>query len=555
LIEYLYSEAEALDKAKLEGWDDWILNAQDIHAARLGYYFDKEAAERPVYFFENFLFFTKVKDRNLVGKNVKLLDWQANKLMRPLFGWMRPDGTRRFREAYIEIPKKNGKSFLCSGLALYGLIADNEAGSEIYTAAVDRSQAMIVFQEAANMVLASEELSEILTIKRSTKEIIYDGATWMKALSADAKTKEGLNIHFLITDELHVWKDRQLFDALKYAGAARRQPLKLTITTAGSDTGSLCYEKHMYSKKILSSEQLDPSFFALIYAADQDDDWTDPKVWAKANPSYGVTIHEEDMLNDLKQAKLSASEEASFRRYRLNQWVGADNPWVPMEHWRKCKKQFDETELHGMSCCSGLDLSSTTDITALVHVFKMDTGKIRVVPRLWVPESQVDFITKRGIAKYDTWAREGFLRITPGNVIDEDLIFEQIQEDADNFKISVINFDRYGARNIVKRLEEMNLLVVEFGQGFISMNAPTKFLDKCIRSEILEVNSPPMDWMAANVTISEDPANNIKMVKNNRNLGRHKKIDGMVALAMALDGIMSDFQSESIYESEQVLVF
>ncbi len=550
MTEYILTKIQVEQKSKKEGWFDWIKNKQDMHAARLGYYFDLEAAERPCHFFENFLVHSKGEFAN---KNFELLSWQRNDLLMPLFGWMRPNGTRRYREAYVEVPKKNGKSTICSGLSLYGLLADFENGSEVYTAAVDRSQALIVFNEAANMVRASDELSELLEIRTSTKTIKFGEASLIKALSADADTKEGLNIHMLITDELHAWKNRKLFDALEYAGAARSQPLRITITTAGSDTASICYEKHMYARSIIKGEQLDPSFFGLIYCADAKDDWTDPRTWEKANPSYGITIKEEEMADVIKQAKTSAAREAAFRRYRLNQWVGADNPWMPMEDWRACQKPFDKLELEGLECWSGLDLSSTTDITALVHVFKVEE-KFVVLPHFWIPEDTIKDVVRRGIAPYDDWVRKGWLSATPGNVISDDWIIEQIKLDAQLYDIKVIHFDAWGSSKIYNTLEEFELPLIAFRQGYKSFNSPTKELEKIVRSHKLQVNNPVLDWMAANVVVETDPAGNIKPTKKSRDRGRDKKIDGIVALIMALDGAINEIGEESFYETGDIAI-
>lgn len=306
----------------------------DEQAIREGCEFHLPSAEKVRKFFRQFVRHSKGE---WAGKPFEFLDWQWTDVIGPLFGWLRPDGTRRFRRAYIEIPKKQGKSALASGLAIYLLVGDSEAGAEVYSAAADREQASIVFNEAANMVEASPGLSKHLEVVRSQKRLVFSKKqSWFKALSADVPTKEGLNIHGLLFDELHAQVKRDLWDTLAYGGAARRQPLSISITTAGYDRESICWEQHQYAQSVLEGRNPDTSFLPCIYAASESDDWTSPATWAKANPSFGVTIKESEMAEACREAQQSPAKQNSFRRYRLNQWTEQDVRWLDLARWDEC---------------------------------------------------------------------------------------------------------------------------------------------------------------------------------------------------------------------------
>jgi phage terminase large subunit-like protein len=370
--------------AKREGWSEWIRSPRDEKAVLEGCRFDIRAAERVRTFFTKFLRHSKGQ---WAGQPFALLDWQWREVVAPLFGWKRADGTRRYRRAYIEVPKKNGKSALFSGLSLYLLAADGEPGAEVYSAAVDRDQASIVFNEAANMVEVSPQLSSRLNVVRSMKRIVMPRSrSFYKALSADVPAKEGLNAHAVLIDELHAQKTRLLWDTLRYTGAARRQPLHLSITTAGFDHHSICWEQHDYAEKVLDGTIEDSSFLPFIAAAGAEDDWTSPEVWRKANPSFAVTINPEQFAEDCREAQESPAKENSFRRYRLNQWTEQEVRWLNMEKWDACATPLGD--LGRRPCYAGLDLSSTTDITALVLVFPNE-DRYDVLPLFWVRAPEV----------------------------------------------------------------------------------------------------------------------------------------------------------------------
>ncbi|MEX1230060.1 MAG: terminase TerL endonuclease subunit [Planctomycetaceae bacterium] len=488
-------------------------------------------AERVRTFFTRFLRHSKGE---WADKPFTLLDWQWEEVIAPLFGWLRPDGTRRFRRGYIEVPKKNGKSALFSGLGLYLLVGDHEPGAEIYSAAVDRDQASIVFNEAAHMVESSPHLSSRLKLIRSTKRIVcHRSRSLYRALSADVPAKEGLNAHAILIDELHAQKNRDLWDTLRYAGAARRQPLHLAITTAGYDRHSICWEQHDYALKVLDGTIEDLSFFAYITAAGVDDDWTQPDVWRKANPSLGITIKEEQFAEDCREAQESSAKENSFRRYRLNQWTEQDVRWINMQKWDACGGPLQIAA--GQLCYAGLDLSSTTDISALVLVFPSEEGndeRYDVLPFFWVPEEGAKQRERRDHVPYRQWIQQGHIAATDGEVIDYEVIRKKINDLGQQFDIREIALDRWNATQLATQLMGDGFQMVAFGQGYGSMNAPTKKLDELIRAgKIAHGNNPVFRWMAGNVSLEQDAADNWKPSKKKS----IERIDGIVALIMGLD--------------------
>ena len=378
----------------------------DELAVRDGCWFDIAAATRVRTFFRQFLRHSKGE---WAGQAFELQPWQWRDVVAPLFGWKRADGTRRFRNAYIEVPKKNGKSTLCAGLSLYLLIADGEAGAEVYSAAADHEQASIIYREAAAMVRASAELSGHVIPVDSTKRLTFPrGNAFYKALSSEVKTKEGMNIHALIFDELHAQRSRDLWDALTYGGASRRQPLTIAITTAGYDRHSICWEQHQYAEQVRDGVIPDWSFFPYIAAAGVDDDWTKPSVWRKANPSFGVTVNATEFAESAAEAQASPAKENTFRRYRLNIWTQQDVRWLRLKDWDACDGELDLDEIEGEECYAGLDLSSKTDLTCLGLVFPRDDGRLIVRPRFWCPLDNARERSRRDRVPYMLWADQGW---------------------------------------------------------------------------------------------------------------------------------------------------
>lgn len=402
------------------------------------------------------------------GKPFKLLDWQEQ-IIRDLFGVVKPNGYRQFNTAYIEIPKKMGKSELAAAVALLLCCGDNEERAEVYGCAADRQQATIVFDVAADMVRMCPALNRRVKILASQKRIIFlPTNSFYQVLSSEAYSKHGFNIHGVVFDELHTQPNRKLFDVMtKGSGDARMQPLYFLITTAGTDTHSICYETHQKAVDILEGRKIDPTFYPVIYGAKDSDDWTDPKVWKKANPSLGVTVQMEKVKAAFESARQNPGEENAFRQLRLNQWVKQSIRWMPMEKWDACGFQVNEEELEGRVCYGGLDLSSTTDLTAFSLVFPPldESDKFRILPYFWVPEDTLTLRVNRDHVPYDVWEKQGFIKTTEGNVVHYGFIEKFIETLGERFNIREIAFDRWGAVQMVQNLENMGFTVVPFGQG------------------------------------------------------------------------------------------
>ena len=514
-------------------------------------HYDAAKADRAVTFIEN-LRHTKGK---WAGKRFWLLPWQEQ-IIRDVFGIVDEKGNRQFRTAYVEIGKKNGKSELAAAVALYLLFADNEPSAEVYGAAADRQQATIVFDVAADMVRMCSALSKRVKILTSQKRIVYAPTnSFYQVLSAEAYSKHGFNISGVVFDELHTQPNRKLFDVMtKGSGDARMQPLYFLITTAGTDTNSICYETHQKAKDILEGRKIDPTFYPVIYGADESDDWTDPKVWKKANPSLGITVGMDKVKAACESAKQNPGEENSFRQLRLNQWVKQAVRWMPMDKWDKCNFKVDAEDLEGRVCYGGLDLSSTTDITSFVLVFPpMDEDdKYDILPYFWIPEDTLELRVRRDHVPYDVWERQGFLETTEGNVVHYGYIEKFIEGLGEKYNIKEIAFDRWGAVQMVQNLEGMGFTVVPFGQGFKDMSPPTKELMKLtLEQKLAHGGHPVLRWMMDNIFIRTDPAGNIKADKEKST----EKIDGAVATIMGLDRAIrcGNVNTESVYDRRGIL--
>ena len=514
-------------------------------------YYDKEYADFAVAFIES-LCHTK---GTWAGKRFELMDWQEQ-IVRDLFGILKPNGYRQFNTAYIEIPKKNGKSELAAAVALLLTCGDGEQRAEVYGAAADRQQASIVFDVAADMVRMCPALNKRVKILASQKRLIYEPTnSFYQVLSAEAYSKHGFNVHGVVFDELHSQPNRKLYDVLtKGSGDARMQPLFFLITTAGTDTHSICYEVHQKAQDIIDGRKIDPTFYPVIYGADDTEDWTSPKVWKKCNPSLGETIGMDKVKTACESAKQNPGEENSFRQLRLNQWVKQAVRWMPMDKWDKCAFAVNEEQLKGRVCYGGLDLSSTTDITAFVLVFPPldEEDKYIILPYFWIPEDTLDLRVKRDHVPYDVWERQGYLQTTEGNVVHYGYIEKFIEELGKKFNIREIAFDRWGAVQMVQNLEGMGFTVVPFGQGFKDMSPPTKELMKLtLEQKLAHGGHPVLRWNMDNIFIRTDPAGNIKADKEKST----EKIDGAVATIMALDRAIrcGNDTSESVYNDRGIL--
>lgn len=523
--------------AKAAGWAEWVRSEADERAVLERCWFSRARGERVVTFFRKFLRHSKGTD--FAGKPFELLPWQRDDVVMPLFGWMRAGQrpgdicTRRYRRAGIWVPKKNGKSAMASGFTAFCLVGDGEPGSECYSAAADREQASIVFTEFENMVLQSPSLSRLLNINRTLKTIYCPTtSSFYKALSSEVSTSEGKNAHLVVVDELHTQKKPDLYESLRYAGAARRQPLFIEISTAGWDKQTIGYEQYQYAKAVLSGEEVDTAFLPFIAEASPDDDWTSEEVWHNANPSLGVTISLDSFRDDFNEAHNVPRKENSFRRYRLNQWTDAETAWIVADTWNACERDIALDDYAGNDCYMGLDLAKTTDLTALVLAFPSDDNEFAVFPFFFLPKDGIADKERKDRKPYQTWARQGFIELTPGNVTDYGFIRERIRSLATRFIVKELAFDPWNSSHLMTELQDDNFECVEFRQGYKSMSEPTKEFERLVLCEkLVHDGNPILTWNIGNVSVKTDPAGNVKPDKQSSK----SKIDGAVAAIMAVE--------------------
>ena len=489
------------------------------------------------------------------GEPFELIDWQEQ-IVRDVFGALKPNGYRQFNTAYIEICKKSGKSELAAAVALLLTCGDNEYGGEVYGCASDRQQASIVFDVACGMVEQCPALKSRIKPMISQKRLIYKPLnSFYQVLSAEAYTKHGLNVHGVVFDELHAQPNRQLYDVMTHgSGDARKQPLYFLITTAGTDRHSICWEVHQKAEDVLQGRKIDQTFYPVVYSAADDADWTNEKVWRAVNPSIGITVDIEKLRVACENARNNPAEENLFRQLRLNQWVKQSVRWMPMEKWDACTAAVDAEELEGRVCYGGLDLSSTTDLTAFVLVFPPvdDEETFTVLPFFWIPEEMIDLRVKRDHVPYDIWNRQGFIQTTEGNVVHYGFIESFIEKLGMRYDIKEIAFDRWGATQMVQNLEGLGFTVVPFGQGFKDMSPPTKELMRLVLDKkIAHGGHPVLRWMMDNIHVRTDPAGNIKADKERST----EKIDGVIATIMALDRATRNMGATgvSVYDSRGLI--
>ncbi len=523
------------------------------------FWFDEGAADRAVAFFNTYLCFTKGE---WAGRPFVLEDWQADEIVRPLFGWKRGDGTRRYRRCYVWVPRKNGKTELAAGIGLLVLIGDGEEGGEVYAIASHKDQAKIVFNQATAMVGKSTNLSEDL---ETFKTSIYCPQlnAGFKPLSGKAEGKHGLNPSGMIGDEVHEWTSGELYQYVHDGMSSRRQPLEFIISTAGKK-GTYAEEVWDECQKILDGTLDDPETLVVIYAADPDDDWTLEKTWRKANPNLGVSKKLDAMKAEARRARQLPRLVNHFLNYQLNVWTEQAVKWLPIDAlddngrafgWDHCAGPVVwsalEERLRHKRCFGGLDLSSTTDLSALVWWFPVQDGlDVPVVlARFFKPEALIVTHARNDKLPYDRWVREGALAATPGNVIDYAFIQEQIYRDAERFRIAHLGsrnleagqgglaIDRWNATETAVKLQQEGLPVVLFGQGFASMNAPAKDLERLvIDNGFHHGGHPVLRQHARVVAVETSPAGDIKPSKAKST----ERIDGIAALCMALGISLGD---------------
>lgn len=493
------------------------------------FWFDEAAADRAVEFFTRWL---KHQKGEYAGRPLTLDDWQAEKIIRPLFGWRRKNGMRKYRTAYVEIPRKNGKTTLAAGVGLYLLFADGEQGAEIYSAASDRDQAAIAFDLAKSMVGTEPALRKRAQVFRRSIVVPATGSSY-KVLSADAKSKHGFNAHGVIFDEVHAQPNRELYDVLHTSTGARRQPIEFLITTAGIyDPESIAWQLHSYAERVISGEIDDPSFLPVIYGAPKEADYRDQSVWEAANPGIGISVKADYLAAEAKRAEEEPSYENTFRRLHLNQWTEQVTRWIKKEEWGACAGAVPD--LSGRRCFPALDLSTTTDISALALVFPpiVEADPYHVLVFFWCPENKVRKASQADRVPYDAWVRDGYMTSTAGDVVDYAFVRRDINALSKKYQFGPFAFDPWNATQLATQLgDEDGFTMLEHRQGFVSMNEPSKEFERLVISKrIRHGGNPVLTWMISNVALKRDAAGNIKPDKE-RSTGR---IDGVVAVVMGV---------------------
>lgn len=505
----------------------WVRNKSDEQAVKEGCYWEDAAGWRVVEFFEKYLVHTQGE---WAGHAFILLDWQRDDVLRPLYSWKRPDGSRRFRYGYISVPKSNGKSPMLAGQILYGLAADGETAAHIISAGVDRDQARIVFDYAKDMAAASPLASRIET-KETKNRLIYPATrSWYQCVSKESEKLDGHSYSMVVIDELHRQKNEKMFQVLRYSGKGRKSPLMVCITTAGVDRESICYKQYSYAKEILNSERVDTSFFSYIREASLDDDLDSVETWKKANPSWGTIIKEDEFRQAYESAKASTTDWNNFLRLRLNVWTDSLTCWIPTDTWKA--NQIAEPNLTDCLCWAGLDGASVEDTFSLCLLFRLDDGSYYVKPFVWIPEDTARLREETDRIPLLDWKSHGHIRTTEGNRVDYDVIREQINEIGAAYpQLKHIVADPYNVTQLCGQLQQDGFDVSFYRQSMGNMTEPTKEFERLVSTgKLLHGGNPCMANHVANTMIEEDSFENIRPKK----AARTKRCDSVIATIQAL---------------------
>lgn len=529
------------------------------------YWFDEEAADAAVSFFADYL---RLTEAEWAGQPFRLAHWQEHDIIRPAFGWKRKDGTRRYRRVIVWIPRKNGKTELAAGIALLALVGDGEMGGQGYSIASDKDQASIVFGKAVTMVGYSEPLKQHFTCFKPSIYCAELNASF-KPLSGRPTGKHGLSPSVIIGDEVHEWEDDDLYTFVHQGTGARRQPLEFLISTSGKKSG-FGWELWGDCQAILAGESEDRETLVIVYAADPEDDWTDEATWRKANPNLGISPKLDYIRAECAKAKESPRLENRFKNYHLNLWTEQSVRWLPIEAWDQCgledvaaiverdpqrriindRWKGLEEPLIGRRCFGGLDMASTTDLTAWVLVFPpLEEGDRWIwLPRIFVPEDRIPERVKRDKVPYDLWVKSGAMTATPGNVTDYAAVKAQVYRDAERFDLCQAAIDRWNSTQLQVEMADEGVKVVTFGQGYASMSSPTKELERQVLGRLLDHGGhPALRWCAGNVAVETDAAENIKPTKAP---GKSTdRIDPIVAGIMGLGVAMAATDTEIDYDA------
>ena len=517
----------------------------DLHRKRFAYTFDEARGARICKFIE-LLPHTKGE---WAGRLIELEPWQIF-ILTTVFGWVDKQGRRRFKVTYLEIPRKNAKSTLSSGVGLYMLAADGEGGAEVYSAATTKDQARIVWQDAQGMARKSSGLQARFGVRTAAHSIYTEEGSKFLALARDqGGNLDGLNVHCGIIDELHAHKTREVVDVIDTATGARSQPLLWQITTAGFNLSGICYETRAYTTKVLAGQFTDHRHFGIIFTIDADDDWAHPSSWAKANPNWGISVGVEDITRKGEKAVKVAASRGNFKTKHLNVWVNAKEAWMDMVKWGECAAPSLRLEdFAGEECVAAVDLATKVDVAALVLLFSRN-GHYYLFPFFWLPEEAIEGEEN---AHYAGWADEGHLFLTPGNVTDQNLIQDHVRTLAAAHQLRGLAFDPWQAMKFGTELAGEGLNASEFRMTVQNMSEPMKTLHAAVISgKLSHPDNPVMNWMMSNVVAHLDAKENIFPRKEQP----QNKIDGPVAAIMAMgEWLTGEHESGYIYDDGRDLL-
>lgn len=466
-----------------------------------------------------------------------LAPWEETEVIRPLFGTVVWEPTwesylRRYRELYLSTGRKNGKTELLAGLVLYLLCGDGEEAAEVYGLALDKDQAGLGYSAAARMVELSKPLRDRLAVLRGVRRIVdEETASFFAIIAGDALGALGTGPHGAYIDELLTQPSRELYDALRTGFGTRSQPLLILATTADNDPAGFAAAERAWSERVLEDPDLDRARLVVLHAVPKDADWTDEASWYLANPALGDYLDIRILRAECAKAIANPAEERSFRQYRLNQQTPQAGRAIALDTWDLGAGPL-EAELAGRTCYAGLDLASTIDLASYALDFPDGDGGHDVIWRAYTPEDRLAELDRRTGGKAAVWAAEGYLTVTPGNVIDYDAIKVALRADAEAYNLAEVAFDRWGATQLSSELLEEGFPLIQTGQGFASMSGPTKELLRLIAAgKYRHGGNPLVRWQAGNLITRTDPSGNIKPDKARSS----DKIDSIVAGIMALD--------------------
>jgi phage terminase large subunit-like protein len=505
-------------------------------AANSEIYWDQDAVDKVTAFIEC-LTLTKATKSQKPEPFVLLP--HSREIVSQVYGWRwRKNGRRVVEKVFASFGRKQAKTQTAAGIVVYEFFLGDEPMHEIYFAATAAEQASLCYRAVLDMILADPELSALCKITDSIRRIVnIANGNELKVLSADGKKQHGLNPSLTVRDELHAWgpPEQELSDALTTGSMSRSNPLDIIVTTAGSDMETICGREYAYAKRVLSGEIDDPKYLPIIYEVPREADWTDQSLWPMALPLLKTGHHDlERYQAEFKKAQLEPSEQNKFRRLYLNQWTSSETQWIPLQKWDECLYAVPDEELNGCDCWAGLDLGTTGDFTAFSLVFRLNDGRIALRVWCYVPEETLDERQRRDGINYRYWVERGWLRTTGGKTTDQNEVFRHIAELHERYQIKTLAFDRWRAKYIAEKCEDLGISMMEFGQGYASMSpAIERFEDLVYNHRLLQDGNLCLRWNMDCAQVMNDPAGNKKIVKPKTHQ-KQKHVDASVSSVMAV---------------------